>query len=272
MSNRDWLIKSINAIGRRNKSGIVLQPIQPKPRTPSKPKKNVPNVHPPSLLDADKMWQINWMEQFAQSREEARSINQKQLMEIEDLKTKVAKQNDMLIRLSKCLDKKNMRIKKYKTECAKTLQPVRIDATTNTEILPPVRVDAATNTEIWPPVRVEAARNPQTLQPKYLKVEKVNPTTLKQADMKLAKQKFRCPDCNLDFGKKDTLLVHRTEFCINPPIKDRKCKFCDKVFTRRALRVHLNQYVTSKHKPSGKHKHIPLADHMAYLDEIKSEL
>lgn len=84
--------------------------------------------------------------------------------------------------------------------------------------------------------------------------------------------KYKCPDCQYIARKKDALAVHRAEHCINPPIKDRICKFCGKLFTRRGLRVHMNQYVNEKHIPSGKHKGVSLADHKAYLDEIKAEI
>lgn len=84
--------------------------------------------------------------------------------------------------------------------------------------------------------------------------------------------KYRCPDCVFITNKKDSLVGHRVEFCVNPPIKDRDCKFCGKGFTRRGLRVHMDQYVTKKHKPSGKHKNVSSKDHLAYLDQIKSEM
>lgn len=84
--------------------------------------------------------------------------------------------------------------------------------------------------------------------------------------------KYKCPDCEFVAIKSDALNVHRAEFCITPPIKNRECKFCHKMFTRRALRVHMNHFVNLKHKPSGKHKNVSLAEHKAYLDAIKSEI
>lgn len=56
-------------------------------------------------------------------------------------------------------------------------------------------------------------------------------------------KRHKCPDCDYSTDKRNALSVHRSEFCITPPVKDRKCKYCLKDFTRRALRVHLDQYV-----------------------------
>lgn len=84
--------------------------------------------------------------------------------------------------------------------------------------------------------------------------------------------KHKCPECNYSTDKLDTLKVHQSEFCVTPPIKNRTCKFCCKTFTRRGLRVHMNQFVTGKHQPKGKHKDVSLVEHKAYLNVIKAEV
>lgn len=100
-----------------------------------------------------------------------------------------------------------------------------------------------------------------TTKPRPVRVNKKSPTS-----------KYKCADCVFTTNKKHTFVVHQAEFCKNPPIKDRKCNYCGKMFTRRALRVHINQFVNNKHKPRGPHSNVSLADHKYYLDQIKAEI
>lgn len=85
--------------------------------------------------------------------------------------------------------------------------------------------------------------------------------------------RYKCRDCPYTTNKSDTFKVHCEEFCVNAPTKDRECKYCGKSkwFTRRGLRTHVNNYVTNKHKPGGKHKNVSLDEHLEYLAEIKAE-
>lgn len=308
MANRLSLIKSINALGRKSKDAVKVLVPKKQPKLAI----DGIGVIPHKQLNATEEWQINWMNEYAAAREEAekrlashKSLNAKQLVKIGKLRGKVNKRNELLKRMAECLNKKNARINKYKTRCItaqhklKFLQPLLLDSATNTEPLfnemPSLFVDAATNTEPlldkMPSLFVDVASNVEPLPdkmpcqhkadvsddkveqtaPLHSTVSKKKAQTKKGAD-EMQSYKFKCPDCQYGTNKKNTFDVHRAEFCINPPVKDRECKICGKFFTRRALRVHLDQYTKTKHKATGKHKDVSLSDHQAYLDEIKAEI
>lgn len=289
-------------------------------------------------MDASQEWQIEWMNQFAQSRNEANMklqnamlLNERQLDKIATLKGKNSRQHEVLVKFTELLNKKNMRINKYKTRCIEYKEKLKpkqshlVDKCTFTEpneLIVPISTqvpsqcvhclnsaDLSTNmkpvqpTESIEPMSIEMpshdvpSMNDLDLQetadlvqpiesielmssemPKH-DVPSINgmdpQETVEQVEPKKSinsNAKHKCTDCPKTFSKLDGLLVHRAEFCVNPAIKDRECKFCGKKYTRRALRVHINQYVTNKHKPKGKHSNVSMAEHQVYLAQIKAEI
>ena len=84
---RNSLIQSSNVLGRNNKSAILI-PMQP---NPPKPQANPPPP-PPNQLTINQNWQIEWMNHYAQSREEAAKLKE----ENAGLREKIEKQNYLL--------------------------------------------------------------------------------------------------------------------------------------------------------------------------------
>lgn len=169
--------------------------------------------------------------------------------------------------LLESMNKQNNLIQKYKIKCAVAKKLL--------STIPPKCAQVSTNIgPILSQMPSHTSTTVNALQPQI--ISKPNrPTTNSEKSVRAKEtlDNLKCPDCSYIARKKDALTVHRTEFCINKPIKDRPCKFCSKLFaTRRALRVHINQYLNGKHTPSGDHKSVSLADHKAYLDEIKDEI
>lgn len=250
-------------------------------------------------------------EEASEKLQHEKLLNAERMDRIAKLQKKNAQQNGMLLKLSELLSKKNLRINKYKSRCLeyeekmKSMLSQHVDVCTNTEtIAQPQLVDAYSNTEqIVQYVDVHTNTEPiepmsigtpfddmfnQTSEPTSNLMSDLNPhdsaaqihplesgkksTTRNKEGGGTRLAKHNCPDCPFSTNKLDTLLVHRAEFCVNPPTKDRVCKYCGKQFTRRGLRVHINQYVANKHKATGKRKGVSLAEHQAYLDEIKAEI
>lgn len=83
---------------------------------------------------------------------------------------------------------------------------------------------------------------------------------------------YKCPNCDYTTSKSDNLKTHRAESCVDAPHRDRKCKYCQKMFTRRQLRVHINNYVRAAHNPTGSHRNVSMDEHVEYLAEIKAEV
>lgn len=82
-------------------------------------------------------------------------------------------------------------------------------------------------------------------------------------------KKYKCSDCQYSTNKKSSFDDHRDEFCVKAkPVKDMQCKFCKKLKTRRALRMHLNNYLTGQHKPCGLHANFTIAQHRQYREEL----
>lgn len=76
--------------------------------------------------------------------------------------------------------------------------------------------------------------------------------------------KYRCDVCNYRTNKKSAYDDHKAENCEIKPMKDMKCPICDRLFTYRTLRHHLNHFATGHHKSTGKHaKYTPF--HHAFL-------
>lgn len=54
----------------------------------------------------------------------------------------------------------------------------------------------------------------------------------------------QCLNCGYTTDKKSTLIDHMAEFCVDVPVKNMECNICGKLFTRRGLRVHFNNFTT----------------------------
>lgn len=95
----------------------------------------------------------------------------------------------------------------------------------------------------------------------------------KLIDMKIEGEvktmRFNCPDCGFATNKKSTWDDHSNETCkyVNP-VKNVQCKMCNKWKTRRALRLHLNNFLTGLHKPRGSHARYSLKEHQEYRKEL----
>lgn len=334
MPNRSRLANKINMLVKKGKHGIKI-PVAAKIQTRRAPaSKELDQIEE---LAAKTEWQINWMNQFAQTKEQAQvKINEQQSLnkELEDnireLKKKVAKQHDMLVKTSALLDKKDRQINKYKSraieakkyaDMATNTDPMCADIATNTEtaakqphvdmatntdpLSGPMCVDVVTNTDpVSCQLHMDVVANPlsadvyihqmssdhdyaikYTEQSSQVSFQAASHQSNEQAvanehqdenddayqDRSANLEIQKCPDCSYETNKRDNMKTHRAESCVTKPNRNRPCKFCDKMFTRRQLRVHLNNYVRDQHKPTGKHRNFSLADHVAYLNEIKAE-
>lgn len=210
--------------------------------------------------------------------------------------------------MSNQIDEKNERINIYKTNCnaagkiLNTMQPLYIDIVKKSELfsrflsknttaplnavesqIAVVQIETQaqmmevdTNSEQFSSELPSSITTPvnaiesQITPVKIRTPKKVLAKSKKETNAKRSICKHKCPDCEYSTNKKDTLNVHRAEFCVTPSIKNRQCNFCNKFFTRRGLRVHINQYVIKKHTPSGRHKNVSFTNHKEYLDEIKA--
>lgn len=55
---------------------------------------------------------------------------------------------------------------------------------------------------------------------------------------------YKCANCKKTYTKRSSFVDHQAEFCVgSTPVKDMACKFCQKPYTRRALRVHINSLI-----------------------------
>lgn len=79
-------------------------------------------------------------------------------------------------------------------------------------------------------------------------------------------KKFKCEECEYATNKsssfKDHMEVH------NRPEKTSECAICEKLFTKRGLRLHINNYIRGKHKPTGKHASFSIDKHEKYRDSL----
>lgn len=88
---------------------------------------------------------------------------------------------------------------------------------------------------------------------------------------KVRQFKYKCVDCKFATNKKSNFHDHKTENCVEKPKKNMKCPICNRSFTYRTLRHHLNYYATGKFKAHGKHAtHTPI--HHAFLLEQHKRL
>lgn len=71
----------------------------------------------------------------------------------------------------------------------------------------------------------------------------------------------QCPNCSYCTDKKSSLVDHMAEFCKDRPFKNMTCNICGKLFTRRGLRVHFNDFTTGMHTPRGEHALYSVEDH-----------
>lgn len=83
---------------------------------------------------------------------------------------------------------------------------------------------------------------------------------------------YTCSNCGMTTNKKSTFNDHKTEFCVAAPVKDMECQVCGKLFTRRALRIHLGGMIRSLSKGrnlQGKHSNYTMEQHQEYLNAVK---
>lgn len=71
----------------------------------------------------------------------------------------------------------------------------------------------------------------------------------------------QCSNCGYTTDKKSTLIDHMAEFCVDVPVKNMECNICGKLFTRRGLRVHFNNFTTGLHVPRGQHSFYTAEEH-----------
>lgn len=89
----------------------------------------------------------------------------------------------------------------------------------------------------------------------------IKTNSTKTVATKRASIQYLCPHCSYYTTKKSSMDDHVAEFCENSPVKNMQCKICFKMFTRRGLRIHFNNFTTGKHFPRGEHADFTPEDH-----------
>lgn len=251
-----------------------LPPLTKIPKVTPKPTPK-PTIRP-KIKCAEIDWQIKWMNEFDASRRELngsigelKEENKKKSSEIDALKKQIDDQNKLMTKLMDKLDAKNVKIKKIKDKCALShKEKVEcVDMVTQMDAI--TTKDASTQTDL-----IESDDKPGIsasiqLLPEHHEYATTPRKTVEKAVPKKEPKLLRCPDCTYFTTKKSSLDDHREESCINKPIKNMQCKICLKFFTYRSLRVHLNQYVSGKHKHRDEHAKYTPEQHKTLLDEHK---
>lgn len=129
--NRSNLRKSINKIGGKNAIKLPIGTIENGPQTESDD------------------WKINWMYQYAQSRQNAnekirrfKSVIRSQANQIAKQKEKAARRDEVFMKMSKSIKKKTRLLEKFKARC--------IDYQEKSDKMRRNRVDVGVNTEYDP--------------------------------------------------------------------------------------------------------------------------
>lgn len=211
----------------------------------------------PKFVNDDDLWKLTWMTEYNSSRqlldEQSKSIIEKS-KEIEQLKESNRNQAKLVCEFSKRLMNKNIIIQQLAHCLANGLQ--KNDAPEEAEIASPQfepnesqpiqsctdSDDYNTNTEIENEKSIKQAEESEIA---------TNPE--KTVSTKRELIQYLCPHCSYYTNKKSSMDDHVAEFCENSPVKNMQCKICFKMFTRRGLRIHFNNFTTGKHAPRGEH-------------------
>lgn len=76
---------------------------------------------------------------------------------------------------------------------------------------------------------------------------------------------YQCANCDYSTCKKSSYDDH-AESCGNEPNKSAMCPICNKNYTYRGLRNHLNHYASGEHKSRGEHAKFTPQDHRDFLN------
>lgn len=87
-------------------------------------------------------------------------------------------------------------------------------------------------------------------------------------EMRSGRKGYKCENCPHWTVKKSSMVDHQSEYCISSKVnKTMKCPVCEKYFTYRGLRVHLNYYKSGKHDAKDGHSKYSRREHAAMLAE-----
>lgn len=186
------IVKKLKAVGRRNEAMTNQPTVQN--REPQVPGEIAQIVDQANLFDANDMWPM-WQQANAELAH-ARSVNEKQAIQIAKLRAKLGKQNKVLMSLLESVNKQNNLIKKYKIKCAAAK---KLLSTTPLQ-------SAQVSTNIGPILSQLPSHTSTTvndLQPQI--ISKPNQPTANLEENVRAMEtlnKLKCPDCSYIAKKK----------------------------------------------------------------------
>lgn len=225
----------------------------------------------PAEINDDEMWKITWMTEYSSTRQaldtQSKSITEMST-EIELLKESKKNQAKLVFELAERLKNKNIIIQQLVQHCSangiyseKTFPETAAKSESKTY---QTRDEAEIESPEFDSVKSKAAQNSidssscdtmtemenDTNQTEGSEIATNSPKTVTK---KRASIQYLCPHCSYYTTKKSSMDDHAAEFCKNSPVKNMQCKICYKMFTRRGLRIHFNNYTTGKHFPRGEH-------------------
>lgn len=251
-----------------HQSRIELLPYCP---TEAKKKKNIcqknagqsKNVVPKSvkIIDGD-MWKITWMAEYNEIRQkldmQSKSIIEKS-EEIESLKESKQNQEKLVFEFAKRLQNKNIIIQQLAQQCLANEKTCTETATKTASETYQTREEAEIESPAFEPIKPNATQSSSDSSNCDTNIEMGN--SKKTVNAKRTSILYLCPHCSYYTSKKSSMDDHVAEFCENSPVKNKQCKICFKMFTRRGLRIHFNNFTTGKHFPRGEHADFTPEDH-----------
>lgn len=238
------------------------------------------NVVPKSVKKNDgDMWKVTWMSEYNEIRQmldmQSKSIIEKS-KEIELLKESKQNQEKLVFEFAKRLQNKNIIIQQLAQQCLANEKTCTETATKNaseseTETCQ-IREEAEIESPEFEQIKPKAAQRSTDSSSCDTNIEMGNDTnqteesevvrsSKKTVNAKPASILYLCPHCSYYTSKKSSMDDHVAEFCENSPVKNIQCKICFKMFTRRGLRIHFNNFTTGKHVPRGGHADFTPEDH-----------
>lgn len=222
----------------------------------------------------DDMWKINWMIEYNMTRQlvetQSKTISE-QLKEVELLKEKSRSRGKLVSEFAKRLQKKNTIIQQFTkyylanqscptqnaTEAATTTSNYNDDDAMQIDSIDSrskekVSIVQKCNTSIPTQKDTEAAtttsnHNDTENDDDAMQIDAIDSRSNKKVII------HKCPFCSYARSKKSAVNDHVAENCKNVPNKNVQCQICYKMFTRRGLRIHFNNFTTGKHAPRGEH-------------------
>lgn len=231
------------------------------------------------INDGD-MWKISWMTEYNLTRhmldKQSKSIIEKS-KEIDSLKESNRKNAKLVLEFAKRLKNKNIIIQQLAQHClVNGLYSEKTSTETASETAPKTYQTIGGEPEFESPefesIKQKATQNSIDASncDKYIEMEndtkqteesEIVTNSKKTVVTKRASIQYLCPHCSYYTTKKSSMDDHVAEFCGNPPVKNMQCKICFKMFTRRGLRIHFNNFTKEKHSSRGGHADFTPEDH-----------